>query len=65
MNVLVYRDLLTNNRCQVVKKNLLFFMHFFLANDDSDQTALSHPSRVSVICQNDRACHFEVVAELE
>lgn len=59
MNVLVYRGLLTNNRCQVVKKNLLFFMHFFLANDDSDQKALSHSSRASVTCQNDRACHVD------
>lgn len=58
MNVLVYRGLLTNNHCQVVKKNLLFHA-FFLANDDSDLTALSHPSRASVICQNDRACHFD------
>lgn len=41
------------------EKEFIVFHAFFLANDDSDQTALSHPSRASVICQNDRACHFD------
>lgn len=57
VNVLVYRGLLSNNRCQVMI--VYWFSCIFSSKWRLCTIISSYHSNSSVICQNDRTCHSD------